>query len=98
MAIIKENFYMGERLFSRVYSDSGKYVVRDGVEYSEACDPAELNREYTEGNLMSSEEQEAGVDMFLNTILTDGLVSMPSEDEPDYFSENEAEPNYFKED
>ena len=94
--IVKEQFYVGERLFNRVYSDSGKYVVRDGVEYSEACDPAEFEREYTEGGYMPAEDQEAGVDSFLNTILTDGLVSMPTEDEPDYLNENEAEPNYFK--
>ena len=36
-----EQFYVGERLFNRVYSDAGRYVVRDGISYSEACDPAE---------------------------------------------------------
>jgi len=52
-----EQFYIGERLFNRVYSDSGHYVVRDGVEYSEACDPAEFGRTYTEGNLIPDEER-----------------------------------------
>lgn len=51
-----EQFYIGERLFNRVYSDSGRYVVRDGVSYSEACDPAEFGRTYTEGDLMPDEE------------------------------------------
>lgn len=51
-----EQFYIGERLFNRVYSNSGRYVVRDGVSYSEACDPAEFGRTYTEGDLMPDEE------------------------------------------
>lgn len=51
-----EQFYIGEHLFNRVYSDSGRYVVRDGVSYSEACDPAEYGRTYTEGDLMPDEE------------------------------------------
>ena len=53
-----EQFYIGERLFNRVYSDAGRYVVRDGVSYSEACEPAEFNREYTEGELMPEEERD----------------------------------------
>lgn len=56
MAIVTETFYIGEREFTRAYSDSGKYVVRDGVSYSEACDPSEFGRTYTEGDAMSSEE------------------------------------------
>ena len=55
--IITENFKVGERDFIRTYSDSGCYVVRDGVSYSEACDPAELGRQYTEGDLMPDEER-----------------------------------------
>lgn len=34
--------------FIRTYSDAGFMIERDGVRYSEAIDPAELNREYTE--------------------------------------------------
>ena len=34
--------------FIRTYSDSGYMVERDGIRYSEAIDPAELNRTYTE--------------------------------------------------
>lgn len=62
-----EQFYVGERLFNRVYSDAGRYVVRDGVSYSEACDPAEFGRTYTEGDLMPVEEGEA--EEILNIIL-----------------------------
>lgn len=56
--IVTENFKVGERDFIRTYSDSGRYVVRDGVSYSEACDPAEFGRTYTEGDLMSDEERD----------------------------------------
>ena len=42
MAIITEQFYVGERLFNRIYSNANRYVVREGVSYSEACDPAEF--------------------------------------------------------
>ena len=35
-------------VLNRTYSDKGFMVERDGVRYSEAIDPAELNREYTE--------------------------------------------------
>lgn len=35
-------------VLNRTYSDDGKYIVRDGISYSEAIDPAELNRQYME--------------------------------------------------
>lgn len=50
-----EQFYIAEHLFNRIYSDSGRYVVRDGISYSEACDPAEFGRQYTEGDLIPDE-------------------------------------------
>lgn len=56
--IVTENFKVGERDFIRTYSDAGRYVVRDGASYSEACDPAEFGRTYTEGDLMPLEERE----------------------------------------
>ena len=52
--IVTENFKVGERDFIRTYSNSRRYVVRDGASYSEACDPAEFGRTYTEGDLRSS--------------------------------------------
>lgn len=57
--IVQEQFEVNGRQFVRTYSDSGRYVVRDGVEYSEACDPAELGRTYTEGRTMPIDENEA---------------------------------------
>ena len=56
--IVTENFNIGERCFTRTYSDAGRYVVRDGVEYSEACDPEELGRTYIEGDQMPAEESD----------------------------------------
>lgn len=35
-------------VLNRTYSDKGMMIERDGVRYSEAIDPAELNRQYTE--------------------------------------------------
>lgn len=35
-------------VLNRSYSDLGMMIERDGVRYSEAIDPAELNRQYTE--------------------------------------------------
>jgi hypothetical protein len=55
--IIQTHFDVNGRDFIRTYSNSGRYVVRDGVEYSEACDPAEFGRTYTEGDLMPDDER-----------------------------------------
>ena len=35
-------------VLNRTYSDAGMMIERDGVRYSEAIDPAELVRTYTE--------------------------------------------------
>lgn len=55
--IIQEHFDVNGRDFIRTTSDSGHYVVRDGVSYSEACDPAEFGRTYTEGDVMPDDER-----------------------------------------
>lgn len=56
--IVTETFEINGKHFIRTTSDAGRYVVRDGVEYSEACDPAEFGRTYTEGELMPAEERD----------------------------------------
>ena len=53
-----ENYYINNVLFTRTYSDSGRYVVRDGISYNEAHDPAEFNRVYTEGDIIKTPEEE----------------------------------------
>ena len=45
--IYTETFDLNGRSFTRTYSDKF-YIERDGVEYSEANDPSEFNRTYTE--------------------------------------------------
>lgn len=54
--IITETFYIDGKEFTRNYSDAGRYVVRDGISYEDACDPAEFGRTYTEGDLIPPEE------------------------------------------
>lgn len=54
--IVQEHFDVNGRDFIRTCSDANRYVVRDGVEYGEACDPAEFGRVYTEGELMPIDE------------------------------------------
>ena len=53
--IITERVTIRNRDFIRTYSDEGRYVVRDGVSYSEAIDPIGTNRVYTEGEIMPEE-------------------------------------------
>lgn len=50
MAIITEYYRTREDgvVLNRTYSDKGMMIERDGFRYSEAIDPAELNRQYTE--------------------------------------------------
>lgn len=45
--IYTETFELNGKQFTRTYSDRF-YIERDGVEYSEANDPSEFNRQYTE--------------------------------------------------
>ena len=56
--IQQEIFYINDKKLIRTYSDAGRYVVRDGEEYTEAQDLAEFNYQYTEGNLIPVEEEE----------------------------------------
>lgn len=39
-------------VLNRTYSDSGYCIERDGCIYEEAIDPAELNRVYTETDIL----------------------------------------------
>lgn len=61
MAIITETFELGGRQFVRTYSDAGRYVVGGEPygKYAEACDPADLNRTYVEGDFIEDGEQES---------------------------------------
>lgn len=46
--IVTENLTINGKAFVKTYSDSGYMVEREGVRYSEAIDPAEFGRTYTE--------------------------------------------------
>lgn len=46
-------------VLNRTYSDTGMMIERDGVRYSEAIDPAELNRSYIETDEPVSIEDQA---------------------------------------
>lgn len=46
--IVTENLTINGKPFVKTYSGSGYMVARDGLEYSEAIDPAEFGRAYTE--------------------------------------------------
>lgn len=52
MLIKTEHLTINGREFIRTYSTSNRYVVRDGVSYAEAYDPAEFGRVYIEGDVM----------------------------------------------
>ena len=39
-------------VLNRTYSDKGMMIERDGFRYSEAIDPAELNRQYKETDVL----------------------------------------------
>lgn len=43
-----EQLTINNKQFTKSYSDSGYMIERDGVQYSEAIDPTELGRTYTE--------------------------------------------------
>lgn len=65
--IVTENYQINGIDFIRTYSDAGRYVVRDGINYFEACDPAEFGRTYTEGDVILDIDTDA--DELLNIIL-----------------------------
>lgn len=49
--IVTEQLIINDRRFTKTYSDSGFMVERDGAQYSEAIDPAEFGRTYTETDI-----------------------------------------------
>lgn len=46
--IVKDNIEISGKTFTKQYSDGGFYIERDGAKYSEAIDPADIERIYTE--------------------------------------------------
>lgn len=67
-----ENKTINGKSFVKTYSDSGYMVEREGVQYSEAIDPAHLNRTYTEtdepvegGELTETEQKARAYDIIM---------------------------------
>ena len=56
MAIVIEEYEEDGRHLVKTYSDSGRYIERDGIEYSEAIDFAEFGYVYTEGRYIEEED------------------------------------------
>ena len=54
--IIIETVTINGKDYTRTYSDEGRYVVRDGVEYGEAIDPIGSGRAYYEGDVMPEDD------------------------------------------
>ena len=69
MAIVTETYEINGRSFTRTYSDEYRYVVRDGIPYSEANDPTEFGRTYEEGDLMEEYTAEMEAQDLLNILL-----------------------------
>ena len=85
MAIIKENFEINGRAFTKTYSNEYRYIVRDGVSYFEASDPSEFGREYAEGDFIEMTD-----DYYANA----GQIILGRNDSDDFNSED----SYTKED
>lgn len=63
-------------VLNRTYSDQGMMIERDGVQYSEAIDPAELNRQYTETDIPidpDADPNEATVSDYHNALRNMGV-------------------------
>ena len=69
MAVIQEQVNINGKIFIHTYSDTGHYVVGGEPygEYNEVYDPEELNRQYTEGDLIPTNESD--IEELLNIIL-----------------------------
>ena len=71
--IVKENLEIGGKAFTNQYSDGGFYIERDGEKYSEAKDPADIPREYTETDEPIDSGEELTVDDALGMLAEMGV-------------------------
>ena len=69
--IVRDFYEINGRQFVRTYSDAGRYVVGGNPEgqYTEANDPADAGRTYTEGELIFSDDADAGAEEVLDILL-----------------------------
>lgn len=57
--IIYETVTINGQQFEHVYSDAGKYLVRNGQQWEEVYNPLDTGRTYTEGDLIPETEATA---------------------------------------
>ena len=91
---------VGDRI--RTYSDAGMQIrqVETGILYHDAVDvPGKYTYEETDIPIPREAVNidEDTLENAMRFMMGDGLITTPSEPEPDYFNENEQEPNYFNE-
>lgn len=67
--IVKENIEIGSKEFVKQYSDQNVYIERDGAKYSEAIDPSELGRTYTETDIPIEIDSKSETDLTVNDTL-----------------------------
>ena len=53
-----EQLTINNKQFTKTYSDADFMIERDGVQYSEAIDPSEFGRTYTETDIPIEPEPE----------------------------------------
>lgn len=53
--IVNESIKIGEKEYKRTYSDKGFMIERENIVYSEAIDPVDSDRKYTETNVKIEE-------------------------------------------
>ena len=49
--IVTEQLIVNDKQFTKTYSNQNMMIERDGVQYSEAIDPTEFGRTYTETDI-----------------------------------------------
>ena len=71
--IIPEHIEIKGKAFVKQYSDGGFYIERDGEKYSEAIDPADIPRTYTETDEPIDSGEEPTVDDALGMLAEMGV-------------------------
>lgn len=64
-----EQLTINNKQFTKTYSDAGFMVERDGVQYSEAIDPSEFGRTYTETDIPVEAEATPETDLTVSDTL-----------------------------
>ena len=65
--IVNESAVINGKQFIKTYSDENKYIECNGVRYSEAFDPADIEREYTETDIVIGDDEATEAD-YINAL------------------------------